>query len=129
MFAFGVPAVILTGMEHFGWIELKPETIAFLVISMGSVLSSTFTVTKWIVKHTPLKNWGNHDYEAQREQLALYLAHPSNMIFLLYLAYFVILAVSGYLLIQNNSYMVSESFDMAVLKAFLVFILRSPICE
>lgn len=122
VFAFGIPALILTGINHMGWIILNPETIAFIDISLGSVLCSMYPVTKWIVRHSPLKNLGNHDYEANREQLALYLAHPSNIVFLLYLAYFVILAVSGYMLIQNNCYMVSESFDMAVIKAFLVFI-------
>jgi len=122
LFAFGVPALIMTGIKHLGWIELKPETIVFIVVSLGSVLSSTYSVTKWIVKHAPLKDWGNHEYESHREQLALYLANPSNMIFLIYMAYFIILAVSGYILIQNNCYMVSKCVDMAVLKAFLVYI-------
>ncbi len=122
LFAFCIPALILIAIRQIGWIALKSETIAFIIISLGSVLSSTYTVTKWIVLQSPLKNWGNHDYEAHREQLALYLAHPSNMIFLIYLVYFVLLSVSEYMRIQNNSNMVSEIFDIAVLKAFLVYI-------
>ena len=54
--------------------------------------------------------------------MAFYLVHPSNMVFLIYLIYFVFLSVSGYLLIQNGAYMISESFDVAILKAFLVYI-------
>ncbi len=122
LFAFGVPAIILTGLAKIGWLAFKPETIAFIVIVVGSVLSSVYPVTKWIIRHSPLKNWGNHDYESHREQLAFYLAHPSNMVFILYLLYFVLLAVSGYMLIQNGEYLISESFDMAILKAFLVYI-------
>lgn len=122
LFAFGVPALIMIGMTNIGWIVFKPETIAFIVIALGSVLSSVYPVTKWIIRHSPLKNWGNHDYESHREQLAFYLAHPSNMVFILYLLYFVLLAVSGYMLIQNGEYLISESFDMAILKAFLVYI-------
>lgn len=122
LFAFGVPALIMIGITNLGWIVFKPETIAFIVIALGSVLSSTYSVTKWIIRHSPLKNWGNHDYESHREQLAFYLAHPSNMVFILYLLYFVLLAVSGYMFIQNGEYLISESIDMAVLKAFLVYI-------
>ena len=54
--------------------------------------------------------------------MAYYLVHPSNMVFLLYLIYFVVLAVSGYRLIQYNAYLLSESIDAAIIKAFLVFI-------
>ena len=122
MFSFCVPAVILVGLSSVGWWTLKPETIAFIVLALGSVLCSTYSVTKWIIRHSPLKNWGNHIYEGHREQLALYLAHPSNMVFILYLIYFVLLAISGYTLIQNGTYLISESYDMAILKAFLVFI-------
>ena len=122
LFAFGLPALILIGITNLGWIVFKPETIAFIVIALGSVLSSTYSVTKLIIKHSPLKNWGNHDYELHREQLAFYLAHPSNMVFIVYLLYFVLLAVSGYMYIQKGKFLISESFDMAVLKAFLVYI-------
>lgn len=122
MFAFGVPAIILVGVSSAGWWTLKPETIAFIVLAIGSMLCSTYAVTKWMLRHTPLKNWGNHTYELNREQLAFYLVHPSNMVFLLYLIYFMLLTVSGFMLIQNGTYLISESFDMAILKAFLVFI-------
>lgn len=122
MFAFGVPAIILVGVSNMGWLSLRPETIAFIVLAFGSVLCSNYAATKWFIRHSPLKNWGNHTYEGHREQLAFYLAHPSNLIFMLYLIYFVLLAISGYMLIQNGQYLISESFDLAILKAFLVFI-------
>ena len=122
MFAFGVPAIILVGVSNMGWLSLRPETIAFIVLAFGSVLCSNYAATKWFIRHSPLKNWGNHIYEGHREQLAFYLAHPSNLIFMLYLIYFVLLAISGYMLIQNGQYLISESFDLAILKAFLVFI-------
>ena len=122
MYAFGVPAIILTVVARSGWWSLRPETIVFIASALGSVLSVTHPVTKWIIRCSPLKNWGNHEYERHREQLAYYLVHPSNMVFLLYLIYFVFLAVSGYNLIQCDGSLLSESIDTAVLKAFLVFI-------
>lgn len=122
LFAFGVPALILKGGARLEWWMPKPETVLFIMLAWGSVLCSTHPVTKWIIKHSPLKDTGNHEYEKHREQLAFYLIHPNNIIFIFYLLYFVFLVISGYRLIQCNAYLLSESFDMAILKAFLVFI-------
>ena len=123
LFAFGIPSLILTFISYLGLLELKPETISFIVITAGSVLCAhSYSATKWMIHQTPLRDWGNHKYETYREGLAVYLIHPSNVIFILYLVYLVYLAVSGYLQIQNGSYLISEGFDAAILKAFLVFI-------
>ncbi len=122
LFAFGVPALILKGGTRLEWWTPKPETVLFIMLAWGSVLCSTYPVTKWIIKHSPLKDTGNHEYEKHREQLAYYLIHPSNIIFFIYLLYFVFLVISGYRHIQCNAYLLSESFDIAILKAFLVFI-------
>ena len=121
-FAFGIPALIMICLSKLVWLQLRPETAVFVVLALGSILSSNYFVSKSIIRHTPLKDWGNHTYESYREKLAFYLVHPSNMVFLIYLIYFVFLSVSGYLLIQNGTYMISESFDVAILKAFLVYI-------
>lgn len=48
--------------------------------------------------------------------------HPSNVVFVLFFLYLVFLAVSGFLQIQSDSYLVSKEYDAAVMKAFLVFI-------
>ncbi len=122
LFTFGVPAIILTGLSRLGWIVLRPETITFIVFTIGSILcSNSYRSTKWIIHQTPLKDWGNHRYEAYREKLAIYLIHPSNVIYLLYLIYFIFLGVSGFLQIEDGSYLISKDFDAAILKAFLVF--------
>ena len=122
LFTFGVPAIILTGISRLGWIVLRPETITFIVFTIGSILcSNSYRSTKWIIHQTPLKDWGNHRYEAYREKLAIYLIHPSNVIYVLYLIYFIFLGVSGFLQIEDGSYLISKDFDAAILKAFLVF--------
>lgn len=123
LLAFGVPTVILVSLSHIGWLVLKPETIVFIVFAIGSILcSSSYKTTKWMIHYTPLRDWGNHTYESYREALAIYLIHPSNVIFLLYLIYFAFLAISGFLQIENGRYLVSSKLDTAILKAFLVFI-------
>lgn len=123
LFTFGVPAIILKGLSFIGWFSLKPETIAFIVFAIGSILcSSSYDTTKWILHHSPLRDRGNHTYELYREELALYLAHPTNVIFMLYSIYFVLLVLSGFQQIENGGYLLSQGWDTAILKSFLVLI-------
>lgn len=123
LFAFGVPALILVWLTHiFNW-GVFPETIGFLVIAGGSILcANSYKLTQWIIKLTPLRNRGIHKYESYREKLSFYLVYPSNVVFLLYLSYFVFLIVTGFIQIQNGRNLLPGGFDAAVLKAFLVFI-------
>ena len=122
-YAFGIPTLALFGLDKLcGW-DLHSSTIAFIVMSLGSIICAhSYSITKKIIHHSFLRNWRNHKYEAYREDLAVYLIHPRNVIFILYLLYFIFLIISGYLQIQSDSYLVSKDFDAAVLKAFLVFI-------
>lgn len=123
IYAFGLPTLLLYGVSKLGWLEITPETIVFTVLALGSILCSTcYSVTKWIVHQTPLRDWGEHKYELYREDLAVYLIHPKNVIFVLYFVYFLFLGVAGFIQFQKGSFMISESLDAACLKAFLVFI-------
>ena len=76
-----------------------------------------------------MRNWGNYKYEAVREELALYIIEPTNINFLIYLAYFVFLAISGFMHFQYNATLVNKDIDDAVLKAFLVFIAYSNVVK
>ncbi len=123
VFSFGILGWMLLGLSYICALGLLPETICFLVLSGGSILCSTsYGITRWIVKHSPIRDWKEHKYESYREQLAIYLIQPSNVVFLLYAAYFCFLAITGYRQIQMDSYLISQGYDTAVLKAFLVFI-------
>ncbi len=122
LFTFGVLAIVLTMLYKTGVYMLKPETIAFVVVALGSVLCSTYPVTKYIIQHSILRDRGNHEYEKYREQMALYMVHPSNMVFAVYFVYLLFLAITGFLQIQDDGYLISSGFDTAMLKAFLVYI-------
>lgn len=123
LFTFLFPAAVLFLFAYFGLFELKFRTIIFLVFTVGSILCTHFYgITKWMIRFSPLRDWGNHTYESYREQLAIYLIHPSNVMFLLYLLYFVFLGISGYLQIEKDRYLITQGIDAAILKAFLVFI-------
>lgn len=123
MFSFGIPALIMTGLNHVLFWGLKPETIGFVIIAGGSILcANSYKFAKWMVRHSPIRNFGEHRYEEYRERLAYYVIHPSNVIFVLYLVYFVFLAITGFLQIQTGGSFTTPEFDAAVLKAFLAFI-------
>lgn len=123
IYAFGLPALVLSLLTYVCGLELKSETIVFIVVSLGSILCAhSYKATKWIIHQTPLQDQGNHTYESYKESLAIYLMHPSNVIALLYSVYFVFLAISGYLQIQNETFLLSKQLDASIMKAFLVFI-------
>lgn len=123
LYAIGLPYLLLWVCSKTGWIELRLETIVFISFAFGAIICSTFSdITKWIIHNSPIKNRGEHKYEVYREQLAVYLTHPKNVVFLMYLIYFVYIGISGCLQIQNDSYLFSAELDAAVFKAFLLFI-------
>lgn len=123
VFGFGVPALILKGLSAIFSIELLPETIGFISITVGSILcANSYWLTKKIIRWSPLGNRDEHKYESYREKLAYYLIQPGNVVFMLYLVYFVLLAITGYMQIQYGGSLFPEGFDSAILKAFLVFI-------
>lgn len=131
LFAFGIPALVLIGLEiAFEW-DFSSTTILFVTLSIGSITCVFFSnVVQWIIKNqSPLRNWGNHKYEAVAENLSLYILDSSNINFLIYLAYLLFLAASGYMRFQNNTSLIHPEFDEAVLKAFLVFIAYSNVVK
>jgi hypothetical protein len=123
MYGFCVPALLLCGLNNFFNIGMLPETIGFITISVGSILfANSYNLNRKIIHWTPLRNYREHRYEEYREQLTSYLIQPSNVVFMLYLIYFVLLVITGFLQIQYGSSLISERYDAAILKAFLVFI-------
>lgn len=123
LLAFGFPLTILACLSRLDLLILKPETIVFIAFSLGSILcSNSYSITKRIIHTTPLRNWGYNKYDEYRENLANYLISPSNVTYLLYLAYFVFLVLSGFAQIESKCYLISKDLDNSLLKAFLVFI-------
>lgn len=123
MFGFGVPALLLCGLNHAFNMGLLPETTGFIAIAAGSIIcANSYEVTKRIVRWSPIGNRGEHRYEGYREKLAYYLIQPCNVVFLLYLIYFVLLVITGFMQIQYGRCLFTDGYDAAILKAFLVFI-------
>ena len=130
-FVLGIPALVLMLSRQLLGLEVTTPTIVFLSLSIGTIICVFFSkLLKWLIKtKSPLRNWGNHKYEAVREELALYIIEPTNINFLIYLAYFVFLVISGFMHFQYNATLVNKDIDDAVLKAFLVFIAYSNVVK
>jgi len=119
-----LPWEILKGFGSiFAW-DLEHETIWFIVLTLGSILSvylakSLFSLSNRIAFPDSCEK---NDYRAVGLDLVKYLLHPKNLIFVMYLLYFCFMSVSGIMQFQHLGFLVNESVDAAILKSFLVFI-------
>lgn len=131
LFAFGIPALFMVLIELLFGFDFVPATIIFVSLSIGSITCVFFSnIVQWFIKErSPLKNWGNHKYEKIKEELGLYVVKSSNINFLIYLTYFVFLAISGFMHFQSGSSLINPDIDESVLKAFIVFIAYSNVVK
>lgn len=108
---------------------LSTDSIIFISIATASISSVYCTkIIRWILKnHSPLKDWGEHEYQKYQIDLALYVINGRNIHLLVNILYFTYLLFSGFFMIQYDTPLISKSADYAILKAFLVFIAFSGI--
>ena len=119
LFTFGIPLLFLLMLKEFNILLLEKETIIFVSLTLGAILcSNSYKSSKTIIHLFPTI----FDRKSYKEELAVYLVHPSNVVFVLYLAYLLYLGITGYLYIEEGIYLISEKMDAAILKAFLVYV-------
>ena len=117
------PIIIVLSSIFLFSVNLSIETSIFIVLALSSIIGAyAGKYIQWMIKKSPLRNWGNHKYEEFQEELALYVTHKSNIIFFIYFVYLLYLFVSNFILIQYNRPLISVGIDNAVLKSFLVFL-------
>ena len=117
------PMMIVLSLIFVFSVDLSIETSVFIVLALSSIIGAYGEkFIQWVIKKSPLRNWGNHKYEEFQEELALYVTHKSNIIFFIYFVYLLYLFVSNFILIQYNRPLISVDIDNAVLKSFLVFL-------
>lgn len=115
--SFGGPFCVVYLLNYKGWLLFKPETMVFVTISVGSILFCSDSFMGYVSQCNPFRTILRN----ARKDLILYILRPQNRCFVFYLLYLCLLAVSGYLQLQNGDYLFSEVYDAAILKAFLVF--------
>ena len=105
-------------------INISNETALFISVAIGSIFGVYCPkLFRWILKkHSPLKDWGEHDYQKFQINLALYLVNGKNINVIVNLLYFVYLFLTAFCEIEYHTSLINEGVDNAILKAFLVFI-------
>jgi hypothetical protein len=124
IFALGIPLVIMSGIGFFSHINFTHPTYIFVTVSVATILCAHYSkfMHDLVSKYTPLRDKGEHEYQKLSLDLALYVLHKKNITFLIYLAYFAFMAITGFKQIQYNTYFISSEIDAAVTMAFLLFI-------
>lgn len=103
-------------------VAITPQTILFISLSVGAIISAYYS--------KPLFGWfsrvltaNGHRYEKYFQEMVEYVYQPSNIQFVIYLLYFIYLAISTVHLLQaEGAPLFGKVWDLAVLESFLVFI-------
>lgn len=111
---------VITALSSGGVLNLIDGRIVFFAMAIGNVIC-TYGSHYIIVKLSPWKDWGEHQFQKCGQELALYLFDTKNIDLVINFLYCVFLAISGYFAVQDSS-LFSKEIDFAVLKAFLVYI-------
>lgn len=123
MVAFLFPFALLKGLNLLLSWNLNYSSMLFVAFAFGSIICvHQSKIVQYIICKLPPMNRGEHKYQKLGRDLSKYILHPKNLSFILFLLYFIYLAISGFIQLQYTGSLMSEEIDSAILKAFLVFI-------
>lgn len=121
-FIWAISTLVLKAAGQFG-AALSVNTILFISLTLTAIIcvhSQSFT--RWMIKHSPIKDKGNHRYEKFTEDLALYMIDPKNYNFVFSLLYVIFLSCSAFCNIEYGSDFINKEVDLVIMKSFLVFL-------
>ena len=123
MFIILVPfAFINLALKAFNAVvAINPQTILFVSLSAGAIISAYYSkpLFGWLSR---LLTVNGHKYEKYFQEMVEYVYQPSNIQFMVYLLFFIYLAVSTVQQLQTGVPLFGNGWDLAVLESFLVFI-------
>ena len=105
-----------------GVVEIKLQTILFVSLSLGSVISAHYSVPLFgLISKLSTRN--GYRYEFYYERLIEYVYKPVNIQFVVFLLYVIYLVISTiYRLQMDGQPMWENEIDLVVLELFLVFV-------
>lgn len=123
---FGIPFLIMHGIESIFEFGLKKPTMIFLALSIASILSVYLSkyLLIFILKWSPVLK-GNYEDKPRHkhlQELTKIFYQKNNILFLIYLLYFIYLGVTAFTKTQLGRATFSNDIDIAVLQSFLVFL-------
>lgn len=120
LFPFGSVRCLLLLLSEV--VKISPQTILFLSLTIGSVISAYYSkplfrcITKFLTMN-------GHRYELYFPKMVEYVFKPVNLQFVVYSLYVLYLVVSTIFRFEKGDQpMIGNNMDLAVLESFLVFI-------
>lgn len=111
---------LLKGLSNV--VELSQQTIMFLSLSMGAIVTAHYSKPLFKFTSSVLTSH-RHQYERYFPMMVEYVYKPANMQFVVYFLYVIYLVVSTVYRFENSEQrMIGNDLDLAVLESFLVFI-------
>ena len=111
---------LLKGLSNI--IELSQQTIMFLSLSIGAIVTAHYSKPLFKLTSSVLTSH-RHQYERYFPMMVEYVYKPANMQFVVYFLYVIYLVVSTVYRFENSEQrMIGNDLDLAVLESFLVFI-------
>jgi hypothetical protein len=129
LFTVAISLLSAIAMDFFLQISFTYPTYVFVVISAATIfcVHCSGFIRYLISKRTPLRDWGDHKYQEHALDLALYVLCKKNLAFLIYVIYFIFVAVTSFQQVQYGTYLMSSEMDLAVTNAFLLFLASTNI--
>ena len=119
-----LPFVVLYGtlMLLSGIVGIKPQTVLFLSLSLGAIISVYYSkpLFAWLSR---LMTMNGHRYEVYFKKMVEYVYKPVNIQYAIYFFYVVYLVVSSVYRFQTGGEPIwGNGKDVALFESFLVFI-------
>lgn len=128
-FIGAISLLVLLEIDQIG-ITLDWHSILFISLTLTAILCVySRKLTQWMIKHSPVKDKGNHQYEKFAEQLALYVTEPQNYNFLFSLLYVVFISLTAFFNIEYETDLINKDIDFVIMKSFLVFLAFSTMMQ
>ena len=120
---FGLPFILFNSIEYIFAFGLTKSTMGFLSITLGTIISVYCSkyLLPLILRISPQLNSEKMGTKYLRELVTLFY-QKNNVIFFIYLCYFVFLLIMSFMKIQYTQPLFSKNTDLAILQSFLVFI-------
>lgn len=123
---FGIPFLIMNGIESIFEIGLKKSTMIFLALTLASILSVYLSkyLLSFILKRSPVLRGTYEDRPRHKylQELTTIFYQKNNILFFIYFCYFVYLGTTAFSKIQIGTPIFNNETDLAIQQSFLLFL-------
>jgi uncharacterized membrane protein (DUF485 family) len=123
---YGIPFLIMNGIESIFEIGLKRPTMIFLALTLASILSVYLSkyLLILILRVSPVLRGSYEDRPRHKhlQELTTIFYQKNNILFFIYFCYFIYLGTTAFSKIQIGIPIFSNETDLAIQQSFLLFL-------